>query len=331
MPRNKRIEIPGIIHHVIVRGLERRKIFIDNKDYETFIDRLRKSLSSTSCLCYAWALIPNHFHLLIKTGLKPLTSMMRSLLTGYAVYFNRRHNRHGYLYQNRYKSTLCQEDRYFKKLISYIHLNPLKAKVVKTLAELDTYPWSGHSVLIGKKHNDWQSEKEALSCFDTNLKTSRLYYRSFIEQNAESILNMDFTGGGLKRSAGGWEKVKLLKNNKVSWRGDERILGEGEFVDQVLKLAEEQLDHKESLYKAGWNFKKLIAHICILFSLKEDILIRKGRNNHISQAKSLLCYWGHIKLGISGAELSRYLGISRQAVYKNIALGEVHSKGKELS
>ena len=108
MPRDKRINLPGVIYHVISRGIERRKIFIDKADREEFLRRLGDGLEKTSCQCIAWSLMPNHLHLLIRTGERALSDLMRKLLTGYAVYFNRRHKRHGYLYQNRYKSILCQ-------------------------------------------------------------------------------------------------------------------------------------------------------------------------------------------------------------------------------
>jgi REP element-mobilizing transposase RayT len=113
MPRKARIDAPGAIQHVIARGIERRKIFTDNSDRDNFLDRLDTILSDTQTVCYAWALTPNHFHLLLRTGTVPLSNVMRRLLTGYAVSFNFRHRRHGHLFQNRFKSILCQEDTYW--------------------------------------------------------------------------------------------------------------------------------------------------------------------------------------------------------------------------
>ena len=101
-------------------------------------------------------LMPNHFHLIIRTSLRPIGDLMSKLLTGYALYFNKRYRRSGYLYQNRYKSILCQEDAYLKELVRYIHLNPLRGRIVKDLRELRTHRWSGHSVLMGKNKLEWQ-------------------------------------------------------------------------------------------------------------------------------------------------------------------------------
>ena len=117
MPRQARIDAPGALHHIICRGIERRDIFDDDIDRENFLDRLGNILTESSTPCYAWALIPNHFHLLLRTGNAPISTIMRRLLTGYAVSFNHRHRRHGHLFQNRFKSILCQEEIYLKELL----------------------------------------------------------------------------------------------------------------------------------------------------------------------------------------------------------------------
>jgi REP element-mobilizing transposase RayT len=138
-------------HLTGARGIERRKLFLDDADRQSFLDRLAVILEETQTQCYAWALIPNHFHLLLRTGPTPLGKVMRRLMTGYAVTFNKRHKRAGHLFQNRYKSVVCEEDSYLLELIRYIHLNPLRAKLIQDLNELDKYPWSGHSAILGKR------------------------------------------------------------------------------------------------------------------------------------------------------------------------------------
>jgi len=148
MPRLARLDAPGALHHVICRGIERRPIVRDDTDRAAFIDGLGRVLTATGTPCYAWALLSKHVHLLLRTGAVPLTTVMRRLLTGYAGAFNRRHRRHGYLFQNRYKSILCQEKPYLLELVRYLHLNPLRVGLVKDLRALDRYPWSGHSALM---------------------------------------------------------------------------------------------------------------------------------------------------------------------------------------
>ena len=107
MPRLARLDAPGVLHHVMIRGIERREIFRDNADRENLIERLGALLPETKTTCYAWVFMPNHAHFLFRTGKVPLATLMRRLLTGYAVSFNRRHKRHGQLFQNRYKTQRC--------------------------------------------------------------------------------------------------------------------------------------------------------------------------------------------------------------------------------
>ncbi len=158
MPRRSRIDAPGALHHIIVRGIERKTIFKDDADKDNFLERLKNILTDSNTSCFAWALIPNHFHLLLRTGRVPISTVMRRLLTGHAMYFNRKHNRVGHLFQNRYKSILCQEDVYVLELVRYIHLNPLRAKTIPDLKFLDKYTYSGHAAIMGKKKNNWQDE-----------------------------------------------------------------------------------------------------------------------------------------------------------------------------
>ena len=157
MPRQARIDTTGALHHIIARGIERRTIFNDDEDRDAFIDRLGTILDQTGTECYAWALIPNHFHLLLRTGSTPIATVMRRLLTGHAVSFNRRHRRSGHLFQNRYKSILCQEDAYLLELVRYIHLNPLRAKRVADMDALDEYPYGGHATVMGTRGYEWQN------------------------------------------------------------------------------------------------------------------------------------------------------------------------------
>lgn len=139
-----------------MRGIERSKIFKDNIDRNNFLDRLGRIIQETKTRCFAWSLIPNHFYFLLKTGQVPIATVMRRLLTGYAVSYNKRHHWYGHLFQNRYKSILCQEDTYLLELVRYIHLNPIRANIVKDITALDKYPYTGHTVIMGKVKNDWQ-------------------------------------------------------------------------------------------------------------------------------------------------------------------------------
>ncbi len=112
MPRQLRLDTPGALHHIMGRGIERTKIFRKEEDRKDFVNRLADLCKEGAFIVYAWALMPNHYHMLVRTGKKPLSGSMRRLLTGYVVNFNRRHKRCGHLFQNRYKSIICEDDPY---------------------------------------------------------------------------------------------------------------------------------------------------------------------------------------------------------------------------
>lgn len=329
MPRHRRIDIPGAIHHVITRGIERCVIFKDDADRKEFIERFAKALKETNASCYGWALMPNHFHLLIRTGDRSLSDLMRKVLSGYAVYFNARHKRRGYLYQNRYKSILCQEESYLLELVRYIHLNPLRAKIVENVVQLNKYLWCGHSVIMGNAEAPWQNVSEILSRFSGTLNGARHKYCEFIEDGVVFGHRDDLTGGGLRRSAGGWEGVLELKRNKEMWRGDERILGDGDFVNAVIEASEESLIKKEKMKQAGWNIDQLIEYVSKLLNTPKDKLCRRSKGAIATHGRSLVMFWAYSELGISGVEIARYFGITRPSVSVSIEKGRRYAEAEK--
>jgi putative transposase len=209
MPRQSRIDTPGALHHIICRGIERSRIFRDNKDRNNFLDRLGSILLETGTPCYAFALMPNHFHLLVRTGNVPVSTVMRRLLTGYAVSFNRCHKRSGHLFQNRYKSILCQEETYLLELVRYIHLNPLRAGIVPDLKTLSAFAYCGHSRIMGNESSEWQDVDKVLGLFGKRKDRARKQYEAFVEKGISEGKKPELTGGGLVRSAGGWQELKV--------------------------------------------------------------------------------------------------------------------------
>jgi len=278
MPRKARIDAPGALHHIIFRGIERRKIFRDNKDRDDFLDRLGNVLSDSGTPCYAWALIPNHVHLLLKKGDTPLSTVMQRILTGHAAYFNRRHQRHGKLFQNRYKSILCQEDAYLLELVRYIHLNPLRAKVVTDMKKLDKYRYCGHSRIVGKRESSWQDVSYVLRQFGKRQSTARRNYRDFVEKGIELGRRPELTGGGLIRSLGGWSAAKILRRSIDRIKSDERILGDGDYVDEILKKANEQLESRYLLASLGYDIETVASRVAEVLEIDPEKVWQKGKH-----------------------------------------------------
>lgn len=322
MPRKARIDAPGALQHIIARGIERRKIFQTTADYTDFLERLGKILHETNTQCFAWALIPNHFHLLLKTGHAPIAHVMLRLLTGYAVCFNRRHRRRGHLFQNRYKSILCQEDAYLMELVRYIHLNPLRAKLVLNMKDLDKYPYSGHSVVIGRYSNGWQNTAAVLGLFADKVTLARRRYHDFVQKGISQGKRHDLIGGGLVRSSGGWASVKALRMEKIYQKADERILGDGDFVKEVLAVAQERLERKYALAAKGVGLDHVAERVAKLMNMDTSELFKPGKEKQRVQARSVLFYWAARELDISMAALCRRFKLSAAAVSLSVQRGE---------
>jgi REP-associated tyrosine transposase len=314
MPRKARIDAPGALHHIIARGIARKKVFDDDIDRAFFLERLGMIVRESKTQCFAWALMPNHFHLLFKTGATPIATVMKRLLTSYAMHYNRRHKRYGHLFQNRYKSILCQEDSYLLELVRYIHLNPLRAKLVADMKELDRYAYCGHGVLMGKVTAEWQDTAYIARLFDEHLPTARRRYKDFVQKGIADGKRDDLVGGGLIRSAGGWSAVKMLRNAKAFQKGDERILGDGGFVDSVISEAKEAYDRKYRLRAEGIGLDDIGIKAAQIIGIDAELVWIKGKQPKVVQARSLLCYWATNELGISQSTLSKRLALSPSAV-----------------
>jgi len=322
MPRKSRIDAPGALHHIMARGIERRKIFNDDKDRDDFLKRLSDVLSETGTACYAWALMPNHFHVLIRTGNTPISTVMRRVLTGYAIGYNNRHHRSGHLFQNRFKSILCQEDAYLKELVRYIHLNPLRTKIVPDMKTLKRYPYCGHSVLMGKMKRDWQSTEYILKLFDNSIRSGRRFYEAFVTKGIEEGRRNDLVGGGLVRSSGGWTTLKLLRQAGIRQKADERILGDGDFVSEVLRDAQERLNHKYQLMADGYDFEKIVHRVGHLLGIEPQDVVTSGKRRHEVEARDIVCFWSSKELGMSQVSLAGKFGVSQPAISAAIHRGE---------
>jgi len=319
MPRQARLDAPGTLHHVIVRGIEQRKIVDDDKDKKNFVDRMGTLASETDTAIYAWAILTNHAHILLRSGPEGLSKYMKRLLTGYAVFYNRRHRRHGHLFQNRYKSIVVEEDSYFQELVRYIHLNPLRAGMIDSFAKLDRYRWCGHSVILGRLNNEWQDKKYVLKWFGKKAGEAKRAYRYFVKDGIKEGHRSDLIGGGLIRSQGGWKAVKEMRRQGVREKSDERILGGGEFVDQIIHQSDEarrkQFDGSESLQRAIQHIER----VCKDDEIDIKALKAGSRRRKISKVRTGLIEKLIEGFGLSLAETGRQLGVSSSAVAKSLS------------
>jgi len=322
MPRQARLDAPGVLHYVIIRGVERRNIFKDDEDRDDLIERLSLLLPETRITCYAWAFMSNHAHFLLRTGDIPLSALMRRLLTGYVVGFNRRHRRSGHLFQNRYQSILCQEDIYLKELVRYIHLNTLRAKIVSSLTELNSYKYSGHSVLMAGNKNNWQDANYVLSFFGETVRSAREKYLAYVESGMNQGRRPELVGGGLIRSLGGWREFKKSRGRLVRLKGDQRILGESEFVSGILAKADEKFERAYELKRRGYNLKRIEDRVCEIFAIESEQLFQGSRQQAVADARGLFCYWAVGELGYTASRIAEKLNRTVAGVVYAMRRGE---------
>lgn len=324
MPRQARLDAPGVLHHVMVRGWERRVIFRDDVDRADFIGRVARLVEAGAWTLYAWSLLPNHAHLLVRTVQRPLPRSMRSLLTGYAGAFNRRHRRVGHLFQNRYKSIVVEEERYFLELVRYLHLNPLRTKVVPDLRTLERYPWSGHSALLGHIRRQWQATAAVLGRFASQTGRARTAYRAFVQAGVHQGRRPDLQGGGLVRSAGGWTAVGALRRGREAYGADERILGDSDFVGAMQAEVEAAAQQRAQLHARTPDLATLLRRIAAATGVAPTALTGGGRTRALTRVRDGLAYLWLEVLGRSGRGLADALGLQPVSVYRAARRGRAH-------
>lgn len=199
MGRSTRIQAPDTVYHVVCRGNNRQEIFLENRDYFRYLDLWRKHKPEMDIQVFAYVLMNNHVHWLIKTGSIPLSEVIQRVHGVYARWFNHRHQRVGHLFQSRFKSLICDEDKYLLTLAQYIHLNPVRAGLVK---QVHRYPWSSYPCYCGDV-DSFVDTSFLLTYFSRDLEQARREFSQFVEQiPAEEFKHLvDFTTKKEKRQS----------------------------------------------------------------------------------------------------------------------------------
>jgi REP element-mobilizing transposase RayT len=309
MPRHARIDIPGLLQHVIVRGIERCKIFLTDEDREDFVARLSHLLGETRTVCYAWAMLDNHVHLLLMPTEQLLSRFMRRLLTGYAVSFNQRHKRSGHLFQNRYKSIVCDGDVYLTELVRYIHLNPVRANVISDLDGLVAYRWCGHRQMLGAEGDQLIQAEDILALFARRRSAARKAYLQFMDDGLQKNLPR-FSRGGRKAS----QLVDVSLTDQDIF--DDRILGGGGFVERVLA----QVDQVE----APKSLEGIVESVCTHYGLDTEELSFPNKERTIASAKAVICYLATRRYRLPG------IAVAQRLVYTSSAVSHAAKRGRIL-
>lgn len=324
MPRQARLDIPGQLYHVMSRGIERRHIFIDDADRADFRDRISLWLKKAGGKCLAWCLMPNHFHLLLLRGPEPLSGIMHHAMTGYAINFNLRHRRAGHLFQNRYKSIICDLEEYLHELVPYIHLNPVRAGLVKDLAALRAYKWCGHASMLTGVPDEMMDREEVLEHYGGAGRAALGKYLADMAEKLRESRRKDLSGGGLERSFGEGRAVPRSSRAVEKVSSDQRILGKTDFVESVLRSAGEALGREKKSCSEVKN------EVTLMTGLDESDLFRHTHERQIVNARAIYCCISVEEAGASNGELSKELGMTPGAISKLIHKGKTLLAARKL-
>ena len=196
--------------------------------------------------------------------------------------------------------------------------------------ELDNYSYCGHSAIVGRRMRDWQEVEYVLAYFGKRIGIARKGYRSYVEKGIALGKRPELVGGGLIRSLGGWDEVKKMRlTGQDRIKSDQRILGESDFVNEVLSESEKQFSRKYRLKSLGYDFERVIDRVSELFHLKKEDITGKGRQQDRVMARDLLCYWAAVELGMSMIDLARKLDLTPAAISCAVRRGEKMAKEKD--
>jgi len=295
-----------VLHQVRARGSARQRLFQADAEREDFVPRLARVAAAEALPVYAWTLLPNHFHLVVRTGRHPLARSMRSLLTGYAGAFNRRSRRSGHVLQNRYKSVVCDEAVSLLALVRSLHLNPLRARMVVALEGVATSADSGQVALVGTRAYGWQDTAAVLPQFGRTRVGAQREYRRFVAAGVRQGRRVELQGGGLIRSAGGWQAVQALRRGREGDAGEERILGSREFGEQVRQEVEGRQAQGRGTPRV-LPVERVIEGVCQAVGVRAEELRGSGRRAAVSRARAGVAYLWLEWLGQSGPGAARAL------------------------
>ncbi len=281
MARRPRLFAPGLLYHVIVRGNQRRKTFLSDADYQAYLDRLVRYRRKFGHTIHAYCLMPNHVHLLVESGHEPLAKFMQGIQQSYSQYFNLRHRKTGHVFQGRYKAIVCQQDEYLLQLIRYIHLNPVRAGIVKAPEQFE---YSGHQAYLQGKATEAIDPRKVLG-----LLGGKARYRAFIAD-------------GMKE--GHKEEYYDVE--------DQRFLGSEGFGEKL------QDEYEEPRARKRRPLEKVVEELGDEVGIGATELKSADRSWAVSKARTMIAYVLVRRQGYALGEVARYFARDAATVSKLI-------------
>jgi putative transposase len=293
MARKPRVELQGGLYHIITRGNNRQLIFGSDDDYLKLLSLLGQQKAKLPFYFYAYCLMPNHIHLLVERREDPISRVMHRVLTGYSQYYNRKYRKVGHLLQGRYKAILCQSDQYLAELVRYIHLNPVRAKMVR---KPEAFHYSSHRAYVGLDEPGLMDIEAVLRHFGATKKLARERFGLFVR-------------AGMK-----------LGHREEFYRAEEgRILGSEEFVEEtknrvgeIPRGAGRQIEKQSAL-----DPRSLLRAVEQATRLEQAEFCSSRKSSAIVLAKEAMIVVGR-QLGVTNAALSKLIGVDSSVVSRRL-------------
>ena len=323
MPRRIRPDWECALHHIMVRGIDGKAVFTPEVNRIDLVNRFSELVPKTGTSVYAWAIMPNHVHILVRTGDEPISKFMHRLLTGYAISYNLRNERKGHVFQGRFKSILVQEEVYFVRLVKYIHLNPLKAHIVDELSALRSYKWCGHGSLLGVMNTPWQNTEYVLSKFRNESLSSENQYLKYLNEENTNKDTEELVSGNYLLGKNGITDATERKTCDL-WSNCCRVLGNKEFALSVI----ERLKNSGNRFirdrgNTHESVEKLLEWATDIWGFPLDILQGSARSPGLSDARAVIACICSKHLGLSQTDCAVLLKMSRPGVRNAIKRGKI--------
>ncbi len=284
LPRHPRVHAQGLLYQVRARGNDGRKVFLNESDYAAFLDGVAVTRQRYPFYLYAYILMSNHFHLLLEVQQASTARVLQSLLTAYARRFNRTHRHRGHLFQGRYQAIVCDHDRYLLELVRYIHLNPVRAKMVKRPGE---WQWSGHGEYLGKDKRGLIEPGPVME----ELRTAARY-EAFIREGVKEPYRAEWHPGEHAPFLGSERFVRKLVQEKTAPPASRRV-----------------------------SLENLLQKVASGAGLEPQSLKRKGRTAKMVEARDQFICRAVFEEGYLASELARFLGCHPSNVSRALQKG----------
>lgn len=304
MARKPRLHVPGGLYHVILRGNARQDVFFTPSDRAYFHALLAEGVARFGYRVHAFCLMTNHVHLALQMGRQPLSKGLQNLSLRYTRHINRSQDRVGHLFQGRYKALLVDADSYGLELVRYIHLNPVRARLVSDPAD---YAYSGHLDYLGKRALSFLTTDWVLSQFDQRVAVARGRYARFV-------------AGGMSEG----HRSEFHRGSEES-----RVVGDDRFVERALQASGEPARARRV------DLDHVVAYVCKGSGLAERELWKAGKNRAASQARALIGWLAATSGSATLSEVARRLkrdisAISRAVTQLERIAAEGGAKGEAL-